>query len=161
MEPTTWIRVSQVAEELGLSPQAVRNLIRSRKLHGRKNDGRWLVEAASTSRYLAAHGRRRHVDGDLVRLQQQVNELAQAVEAILQGDTSKRSQRIVERERDQHRADLVTAKEVALGALASARATRSAISQLLEGMGKLDEALVQQLMPGSLDDELTMIERES
>lgn len=161
MEPTTWIRVSQVAEELRLSPQAVRNLIRGRKLHGRKIDGRWLVEAASVRRYLAAHGPRRRTDGDLVQLQQQVNELTQAVEAILQADASKRPQQMVEQERDQHRADAVTSKEVALSALASARVTRSAMSQLLEVMRIQEEALIQQLMPGSLADELTVIERES
>jgi hypothetical protein len=160
MEPTTWIRVSQVAEELGLSPQAVRNLIRNRKLHGRKNDGRWLVEVASARRYLAAHGPRRRANGDLGQLQQQVNELGQTVEAIRQSDTSDASRRTVERERDRHRADAVTAKEVALSALASARATRSAMAQLLEAMRTQEEALIQQLMPDSLADEMTVIERE-
>lgn len=160
MEPTTWIRVSQVAEELGLSPQAVRNLIRNRRLHGRKNDGRWLVEAASARRYLAAHGPRRRVNGDLEQLQQQVYELAQTVEAIRRSDTSEASHPTVERERDRHRADAVTAKEVALSALASARATRSAMAQLLEAMGTQEEALIQQLMPDSLADEMTVIERE-
>jgi hypothetical protein len=97
----------------------------------------------------------------LVQLQQQVNELTQAVEAILQADASKRPQQMVEQERDQHRADAVTSKEVALSALASARVTRSAMSQLLEVMRIQEEALIQQLMPGSLADELTVIERES
>lgn len=160
MEPTTWIRVSQVAEELGLSSQAVRNLIRNRKLHGRKNEGRWLVEAASARRYLAAHGSRRPANGDLVQLRQQVNELARAVEIIQQADTSNASHQAVERERDRHRTDAVTAKEVALSAIASARATRSAMAQLLEAMRMQEEALIQQLMPGSLADELTVIERE-
>ena len=159
MEPTTWIRVSQVAEELGLTPQAVRNLIRNRKLHGRKNDGRWLVEAASAKRYLAAHGRHLRVSGDLVQMQQQLNELAQAVEAIGQVDTSEASHRRVERDRDRHRADAMTAKEVALSALATARATRSAMAQLLDAMRAQEEALIQQLMPDSFADELTVIER--
>jgi len=160
MEPTTWIRVSQVAEELGLSPQAVRNLIRKQRLHGRKNDGRWLVEAASARRYLAAHGPRRRANGGLAQLQQQVNELAQTVEAIQQSDASDASHRMVELERDRHRADAVTAKEVALSALASARATRSAMAQLLEAMRTQEAALIQQLMPDSLADEMTVIERE-
>jgi hypothetical protein len=161
MEPTTWIRASQVAEELGLSPQAVRNLIRSEKLQGRKNEGRWLVEAASVGRYLAAHGPRRRADGDLVQLQQRVDGLTQTLEAILRADTSERSRRVVERERDRHRADAVTAKEVALSALASARATRSAMTELLEAMHRQEQALIQQLMPSSLPDELTVIERDS
>lgn len=160
MEPTTWIRVSQVAEELGLSPQAVRNLIRKQRLHGRKNDGRWLVDAASASRYLAVHGPRRRANAGLEQLQRQVNELAQTVEAIQQSDASDASRRMVERERDRHRADAVTAKEVALSALASARATRSAMAQLLEAMRTQEAALIQQLMPDSLADEMTVIERE-
>jgi hypothetical protein len=161
MEPTTWIRVSKVAEELGLSSQAVRNLIRNRKLHGRKSDGLWLVEAASVRRYLAAHGRRRRADDDLVQLQQRVNELAQTVEAIRQADTADVSHRTVERERDRHRADAVTAKEVALNVLASARVTRSAMAELLEAMRAQEEALIQQLMPDSLADEMTVSKRES
>jgi hypothetical protein len=160
MEPTTWIRVSQVAEELGLSPQAVRNLIRNGKLHGRKTDGRWLVEAASARRYLAAHGPRRRADGDLEQLQQRVNDLAHTVEALRQADISD-VHRAVEREHDRHRADAVTAREVALHALASARATRSAMAELLEAMRTQEEALIQQLMPDSLADELTVIKRES
>jgi excisionase family DNA binding protein len=160
MGSANWIRVSQVAEELRLSSQAVRNLIRDGKLHGLKSDGLWLVDAASVERYLATHGPRPGASGDLTQLRAQVRDLSSAVDAaIRQADSSGADSRKVEQERDKHRADALTAKEVALNALATARATRSAMTELLEAMRTQEEALIQQLMPGSLTDELTATKR--
>ena len=152
MEPTTWIRVSQAAHELGLSSQAVRNLIHSKKLQGRKGeDGRWVLRATSVGDYLDAHGRRRAFNDDLTQLQRRVEEIARAVEAVRDAGPISLQLESADRERDRYRAEAVSARETAILALASAEGIDKTTRDLLDVMRVQRDALRQQLLPDTLE----------
>jgi predicted site-specific integrase-resolvase len=154
-----WIRASQAADRLGLSPQAVRNLLRAGKLAGQQRDGRWMVEESSVRAYLETHGRRPSATNRLAQLQGQVDELTRTVEQLVTTDSPRSTLQALERERDHHRADAVAANAALRLTLASGRATREAVSQLLEALRAQEEALVQQLVPGLLDEGMTPSDR--
>lgn len=59
---------------------------------------------------------------------------------------------MTERERDRYRAEAATVKEAALRLVGSAQETHSVVSGLLTVLEQQQEALVQLLAPGSLDD---------
>jgi len=150
----TWTRVSQAATELGLSTQAVRNLIRGGKLAAAKDpEGRWLIEEASVSAYLARHGRHKPPPAGLERIEAMLDELTRSV-ASLQKSNASATQLLeaTERERDKHRAEAAAVREAALRLVGSAQETNSVVSGLLGVLKQQEEALVQLLAPGSLDD---------
>jgi excisionase family DNA binding protein len=150
----TWIGVGQAADELGLSTQAVRNLIRSDKLDGHKDPGgRWRIDAASVSDRVAKYGRRKRAESDVRGIERTLDELARSIDFLLESErSSARLLDAVERERDRHRADAATARDAALRLVASAQDTDSAVSELLGVLQKQRDALVQLLAPGSPQD---------
>jgi predicted site-specific integrase-resolvase len=71
-----WIRVSQLSDELGLSAQAVRDLIRAGKLNGTKDpEGRWLIEADSARAYAAAHAPAKTSASEIKRIEEKLDRL--------------------------------------------------------------------------------------
>lgn len=154
MQKQTWIRVSRGAEELGLSTQAVRNLIRAGKLAASKDpEGRWLIDEASVDRYLARHGRRKPEAAGMGRIEERLDDLARSIESLRESNASARQLlESTERERDKHRAEASAVKEAALRLVGSAQETNSVVSGLLKVLQQQEDALVQLLAPGSPAD---------
>jgi Helix-turn-helix domain len=154
MEMQTWTRVGQVAKKLGLSTQAVRNLIRSGKLKADKDpEGRWLIDAASADRYLAEYGRRNPAPAGMERVEERLGELARSVESLRESNVSATQLlETTERERDKHRAEASAVREAALRLIGSAQETNLVVAGLLKVLKQQEDALVQLLAPGSLDD---------
>jgi excisionase family DNA binding protein len=154
MATETLVGVGQAAEELGLSTQAVRDLIRSGKLAGSKDlRGRWLIDAASVSGYVAKHGRRKRAALDAARIERRLEKLGRSVDSLLEANTSAAQLlEAVERERDRYRSDAAATREAALHLVASAQDTHTAVSELLGVLQKQGGALVQLLAPGSPQD---------
>jgi hypothetical protein len=153
-----WVRVSALAQRLGLSSQAVRDLIRAGKLKGTKDpEGRWLIEAESAEAYAATHARGK-ADGaaDIARIEKKLDELATSVSSLRQENPlATRLLETTERERDKHRADAAAVRETALRLAASAQETHVAVSGLLNVLRGQQEALIQLLAPGSPADLFT------
>jgi chromosome segregation ATPase len=149
----TWTRVSRAADELGLSTQAVRNLVRSGKLAGSKDpEGRWLIDVDSLSEYLSRHGRHKPASG-VERIEERLDELTRSVASLSEASASATQLlELTERERDKHRAEAAAAKEAALLLVGSAREATSAVAGLLKSLQQQEEALVQLLAPGSPAD---------
>jgi helix-turn-helix protein len=149
-----WTRAGHAAAELGLSTQAVRNLLRSGKLAGYKDpEGRWLIEVESLTEYLALHGRHKPAVPGLGELERKLDELTRAVGSLQESNfAAARLLEVTERERDSHRAEAAAARETALRLIGSSRETRAAVFQLLTAVEHQEEALVQLLTPGSLED---------
>jgi hypothetical protein len=154
MNDQTWIRVGAVAKDLGLSTQAVRDLIRSEKLEASKDpEGRWLIDAASAAAYLEAHGRRKPDSASAEKIERRLDELAQAVEAIRESNLGAVGQLdAAERERDRYRAEAATARGAALQLVGSAEEKSHVVEGLLRVLQQQETALLQLLAPGSLDD---------
>jgi hypothetical protein len=150
----TWIRVGSVAKDLGLSTQAVRDLIRSGKLEGSKDpEGRWLIDAASAAAYLATHGRRKPDAASVERIERRLDELAQAVATLKESNTDAANLvEAAERERDRYRTDAATARGAALRLVGSAEEKSQVVESLLKILQQQEAALLQLLAPGSLDD---------
>jgi hypothetical protein len=153
-EQGEWIRVGPAAEELGLSTQTVRNLIRSEMLKGSKDTrGRWRVDAHSVRDYAARHGHRQRSRFNTEDVERRLEELAHSVDSLIESDrSSTRLLDAVERERDRHRADAAAAREAALRLVASTQDANSAVSELLKALQQQGDALVQLLAPGSPED---------
>jgi hypothetical protein len=149
------ITVGRAASELGLSPQAVRNLIRAGKLVANKapND-RWRLDGRSVSSYLAAHGRKKQHDAVAAdEIKRRLDDLTRSIDVLMDADRSSvRLLEALERERDRYRADAAAVRAAALGLVASAQDTQSAVAQLLEVLQRQGDALVQLLAPGSPQD---------
>jgi hypothetical protein len=148
------VRVGLVAEDLGLSPQGVRDLIRGGKLTGCKDPrGRWLVEASSVAEYLERYGRKKPGDLGHPRIEQRLDKLARSIDSLREASAlSARLLTATERERDRYRADAATAREAALRLVAASQETNSAASELLGGLQRQQDALIQLLAPGSPAD---------
>lgn len=163
MDDEARVGVAQAAEELGLSSQRVRDLIRAGKLEAcKRSNGRWLIDATSFRSYLAsgdAQKPRRPTHREIAR---RLNELSAAVTALVESDrTSVSLLDAVERERDRYRADAAAVREAALRLLASAEDTQNAVVTLLNVMRTQGDALAQLLAPGSPQDLLPASERRS
>jgi hypothetical protein len=148
------IRAARVAGDLGLSPQSVRDLIRAGKLTGRKDPGgRWLVEASSVAVYLERYGRKMRGDLGPAGVEQRVDELARSIDLLREASVSSaRLLAATERERDRYRADAAAARAAALRLVAASQETNSAASELLGGLQRQQDALIQLLAPGSPAD---------
>jgi excisionase family DNA binding protein len=148
------IRVSRVADHLRLSPQGVRDLIRAKKLRGCKDPGgRWLVEASSVTEYLERYGRKKGGDLGQLGVERRLDELARSIDSLREaGALSARLLAATERERDRYRADAATAREAALRLVAASQETNSAASELLGGLQRQQDALIQLLAPASPAD---------
>jgi hypothetical protein len=153
-KPEPFIRVTPVARRLGLTSQGVRDLIRAKKLDGVKDpEGRWLVTTKSLARYIAEHGTRTTTDPGIDRMERRLDDLARSVETLLESNgVGSKLLTATERERDKHRAEAAAVREAALRLVASAQETNGAVQRLLGVMQRQEEALVQLLAPGSLDD---------
>jgi hypothetical protein len=157
MQRTPWIRVSQLAGELGLSNQAVRDLIRAGKLSAAKDpEGRWLIEAESARAYVAAHAPAKNAVSDVKRIEEKLDRLVSGL-SELQASSATAQQLLAatERERDAHRAEASTVREAALRLVSSAQETHTAVSGLLDVMQGQQDALIQLLAPGSPADLFT------
>lgn len=154
MRTQTWTRVSQAAGELGLSTQAVRNLIRSGKLEaGKDPEGRWLIDSTNLSEYLALYGRSKPASPGLDRIEERLDELSRSVASLRESNASATQLlEMTERERDKYRADAAAVREAALRLVGSAQETNSVVSGLLNVLQQQEDALVQLLAPGYLDD---------
>lgn len=154
MLPQPWTRVGPVAKELGLSTQAVRNLIRSGKLKGSKDpEDRWLVDTASVAAYLETHGRRKPDAASTERIEQRLDALAAAVAALAETNVDAVSRAVIaERERDRYRAEAATARGAALQLVGSAEEKSQVVEGLLKVLQQQEAALLQLLAPSSLDD---------
>jgi excisionase family DNA binding protein len=142
------VRVSHAARQLGLSPQSVRNLIRAGRLSAEKDDtGRWMVRAEDLERYLADHGRHRPPDPAVDDLERKLRELDRIVQTL--GDSNRVALarlEAVERESDRHRAEAATARTIALQLVQASEETRTGLCKAAE---RVEQALVQALLPGS------------
>jgi hypothetical protein len=154
MSDQTWMRVGAVAKDLGLSTQAVRDLIRSEKLAGSKDpEGRWLIDAASTAAYLETHGRRKPDAASVEKIERRLDDLAQEVEALKKSSVgSVDLLAAAERERDRFRAEAATAREAALRLVGSAEEKSHVVEGLLKVLQQQEAAVLQLLAPASLDD---------
>jgi hypothetical protein len=154
MPEERWRRVSSVAQELGLSKQGVRDLVHHHKLEASKDpEGRWLIDAASADAYLAVHGSRKRADTDMQQIERRLEELVQSVASLAESNGSAAQLlKATERERDKYRADSASVREAALRLVSAAHETNSAVSGLLSVLQQQQDALVQLLAPGSLDD---------
>ena len=151
------IGAGQAADELGLSTQGVRDLIRAQKLDATKGpNGRWSINATSVEGYLEEHGRKRgRTQSDVDSMRERLAELGQSI-AVLMEDrrSSDRLFQALERERDRYRADAVASRAAAAAILASTKDTYSAVEGLLDALRKQENALTQFLTPGSLQEVL-------
>jgi hypothetical protein len=147
------MRVGAVASELGLSTQAVRNLIHSGQLEGSKGaNGRWQIDASSFNSYAAEHVRKKRSAPDMDRIERKLDELAHSIKRLETDGAPARVLDAVERERDRYRAEAAGAREAALRAVAAARDACFAIEQLLPAIREQNDALTQLLVPGSPQD---------
>jgi Helix-turn-helix domain len=152
VQERTSIGVSKAAEELGLSPQAVRDLIRSKKLKGQKNSAdRWRIDPDSLSRYLSEHGRKEGVLSGLERLGQRLDELDRRIDS-LSDLAAVAALQAAERERDKYRSDAATLREVVRLYAESTEETEAAFANLRAASQKQREALAQLLRPASVED---------
>jgi excisionase family DNA binding protein len=155
----TYIRVSHAARQLGLSPQSVRNLIRAGRLSAEKDDtGRWMVRAEALERYLADHGRHRPSDTGVDDLKRKLRELDRTVQTL--GDSNRVALarlEAVERESDRHRAEAATARTIALQLIQASEETRTGLCKAAE---RVEQALVQALLPGSPESLIALESKE-
>ncbi len=156
MSTQTWIRVTPLADQLGLTAQAVRNLIHAGKLDADKDpEGRWLIDVASAAEYLANHGRHKPATVGLEAVERKLEELARDISELRELNMStSRLLDAVERERDRYRVDASTTRAASLSLLGASRETRSVVTGLLASLQQQEDALVQLLAPGS-PEELT------
>ncbi|HEV7564399.1 MAG TPA: helix-turn-helix domain-containing protein [Microbacteriaceae bacterium] len=154
MSAQEWIRVSTVAGQLGLSSQAVRNLIRSGKLDAAKDpEGRWLLNAASVEEYLALRGRHKPPILGLAGVERELQGIAENVRALREsGATTSGVLEELERERDRYRAEATAARAASLSLISASRETRAALGGLLDSMRHHEDALIQLLTPGTAED---------
>jgi hypothetical protein len=157
MQSTLWIRVSQLAEELGLSNQAVRDLIHAGKVSAAKDpEGRWLIDGESARSYVAAHAPAKTATSDVKRLEEKLDRLVSGLGELQSANaTAQQLLAATERERDAHRAEASAVREAALRLVSSAQETHTAVSGLLNVMKGQQDALIQLLAPGSPADLFT------
>lgn len=150
MEERTWISVSDAADQLGMSSQAVRDLIRSNKLDGRKNaSDRWRVDPNSLSRYISEHGRKERGASPVELLEQRLNELTRRVDSLQESTAEGSRLETAERERDRYRSDASTLREVARLYVEASEDTDAAVASLFAASRKHRDALAQLMRPGS------------
>jgi excisionase family DNA binding protein len=154
MSAQEWIRVSIAAARLGLSPQAVRNLIRSGKLDAAKDpEGRWLLNAASVKEYLALRGRHKPETLGLAGVERDMRAIAEDVRALRDsGAATTGVLEELERQRDRYRAEASAARAASLSLIGASRETRAALGGLLDSMRHHEDALIQLLTPGTAED---------
>jgi hypothetical protein len=156
----TSIGVRKAAEELGLSPQAVRDLIRSKKLKGKKNSAdRWRIDPNSLSRYLSEHGRKEGVLSGLERLEQRLDELDRRIDSPSESAPTA-ALAAAERERDRYRSDAATLREVVRLYAESTEEADAAFASLRAASRKQREAVAQLLGPATVEDLLPSGETE-
>jgi hypothetical protein len=147
------LRVSDAALRLAVTPQTVRNWIRSGTLKAKKQDGIWAVDAASIERCAAARplrAARERVDGST---EKRLEDLAALVATLAAREhTADDLLEALQRERDRFRSEAASAKEAALRVNAAARETHAAVRQLLAVLELQTDALTQLLAPSSLQD---------
>jgi hypothetical protein len=154
MSAQEWIRVTTAAGQLGLSSQAVRNLIRADKLNAVKDpEGRWLIDAASADEYLAARGRHKPETLGLPGVERGLHELALEVRRLSETRaTAALLLEEAERDRDRYRSEASAAKAASLALISASRETRAAVSGLLDSMRHHEDALIQLLTPGTAEE---------
>ena len=135
------ISVSEAAELLGLSPQAVRDRVKNGGLGGEKKGRYWYVNHADV--LSAPRPKRRSVS--LHTIQEEIAELRERETERDQG--FRQILDVVERERDRYRAEAATAKEAALRVNAAASELRDAVFSLLQNTEQQSAALTQLLAP--------------
>jgi Helix-turn-helix domain len=147
------LRVSNAALRLSVTPQTVRNWIRSGTLKAKKDNGIWVVDSASVERCAAA----RPLPAAGVRAdggtEKRLEDLTAVVAALVARERSAEDLlEALQRERDRFRSEAATAKEAALRVNAAARETQAAVRQLLAVLELQTDALTQLLVPSSLED---------
>jgi hypothetical protein len=132
----------------------VRDLIHAEKLDGFKDpEGRWLITSESLDRYIVEHGTRAAAEPGIARIERRLDDVVRSVEKLRESNAvGTELLAATERERDRHRADAAAVREAGLRLVASAQETNEAVQGLLGVLQRQQDALVQLLAPGSLDD---------
>jgi excisionase family DNA binding protein len=138
------IGITEAAERLGLTTQAVRNRIRAGTLPGTKDErGRWRIPSGAVPRAPLTAVIPDSLDDRVAALERELGALREA-QAHREAD--------LQNERDRHRADAVAAREVALHLNAAVAEARAAAQSLLNALDAQADALTQLLTPGSPAD---------
>lgn len=139
--------VTEVAERLGLTTQAVRDRIRAGTLPGTKDErGQWRIPSRAVPSTPGAAASPSSLDDRVAALEHELGTLRNA------RDAQAHRQADLQRERDRHRADAVAAREVALHLNAAVTEARAAAQNLLNALDAQSDALTQLLTPGSPAD---------
>jgi hypothetical protein len=142
-DPSSTVGVSKAAQDLGLTPQGVRDLIRSGKLEARKNEAdRWRIDGDSLARYLSEHGPKEGALSALDRLDRRVSELDRRIESLSESASALTT---VENERDRFRSDASALRDALLLYIASAADVEAAFQ-------KQRDAFAQLVRPGLIQD---------
>jgi len=147
------VSTGDAAEQLGVTPQTVRNWLQDSELRGHRDGrGRWQIETASVEEYLAQHGRGNN-GRSVADLQREIERLTVIVGELRASETTS-AQLIepLERERDRYRADASAARAAALSLITAAREIDGVVRQTLRVLELQADALVQLLAPGSPAD---------
>jgi excisionase family DNA binding protein len=130
------VKVSDAARDLGVTPQAVRNLINAGELEAdRAPNGHWRVRRHSFDAYLDQRAPRasRSIP------QQPARELDLLIESLM-------------RERDTYRTEALALRDAGLQLNAATQELRDAMQSMVRAQQLQSDALTQLLAPRSADD---------
>lgn len=145
------LTTGEAAKRLGVTPQTVRNWLASNKLGGqRRQSGRWEVDPQSVAEVRGALSQASAQGHELAAIESRLEELVTTVDAMraqLQEDLEG-----AERERSQHRAEVIALRGAALEVNAAAQALHGGVDQMLEVLSHQSQALSHLLGPGTVSD---------